>query len=384
VRQGADNLQTNRVTECLEDLAELDLAPSWHLEIGGIHSISIEINARRGSLIPSMAFEVSRKSGGMNTAVAGAALATTTGLAWGGQFVIGKSALGRVDAFPLTTIRYGVAALALVLILLAVEGRSSLRLGGRGARLAWLGTLGFAGFNLLAYTGLAHAQPQSAALIVALGPLLTALVLWLRSRIRPARSTIVALAVALFGVALVISRGDLASIASGAIGWGDVLVLGGVISFVLYTLGAAEFDDFSPLRFTALTATFGFVAIAVATVAGTGMGLVNEPTAGDVWAIGPQLLYITFIGAVLAVVTWNAAVGAIGPQNTALFGNLIPVTTFAIEIVRGYRPHVLELVGAALTIGALVASNLFLRRRVRLQAVRQPTFEAFEEEAQAA
>jgi drug/metabolite transporter (DMT)-like permease len=84
------------------------------------------------------------------------------------------------------------------------------------------------------------------------------------------------------------------------------------------------------------------------------------------------------------VVTWNAAVGAIGPQNTALFGNLIPVTTFAIEIVRGYRPHVLELVGAALTIGALVASNLFLRRRVRLQAVRQPTFEAFEEEAQAA
>jgi drug/metabolite transporter (DMT)-like permease len=315
----------------------------------------------------------------MNTPLAGAALATTTGLAWGGQFVIGKSALGHVDAFPLTAIRYGIAALVLVAILVVVEGRSSLRLGGRGARLAWLGTLGFAGFNLLAYTGLAHAQPQSAALIVALGPLLTALVLWLRSRVRPARSTLVALAVALFGVALVISRGDLTSIASGAIGWGDVLVLGGVISFVLYTLGAADFDDFSPLRFTTLTAAFGFVAITIATIAGTGMGLVNEPTAGDVWAITPQLLYITFVGAVLAVVTWNAAVGAIGPQNTALFGNLIPITTFAIEIGRGYRPHALELVGAALTIGALVASNLLVRRRARLRAVLRPTFEQLEE-----
>ena len=320
----------------------------------------------------------------MNTPLVGAALATTTGLAWGGQFVIGKSALGRVDAFPLTAIRYGIASLALLAILVVVEGRSSLRLSGRGLRLAWLGTLGFAGFNLLAYTGLAHAQPQSAALIVALGPLLTALVLWMRSRIRPARSTLVALAVALFGVALVISRGDLASIATGAIGWGDVLVLGGVISFVLYTLGAADFGDFSPLRFTALTATFGFVGITLATAAGTGMGLVHEPTAGDVWAIGPQLLYITFIGAVLAVVTWNAAVGKIGPQNTALFGNLIPVTTFAIEIVRGYRPDALELVGAGLTIGALVASNLLLRRRVRLQAVPRPAYEQLEEEAQAA
>ena len=38
------------------------------------------------------------------------------------------------------------------------------------------------------------------------------------------------------------------------------------------------------------------------------------------------------------------------------------MTTFAIEIVRGYRPNVVEVAGAALTIGALVANNLLLRR----------------------
>ena len=48
-----------------------------------------------------------------------------------------------------------------------------------------LGTLGFAGFNLLAYTGLEHARPQSASLIVALAPLLMALVLWVRDRLGP-------------------------------------------------------------------------------------------------------------------------------------------------------------------------------------------------------
>jgi len=243
-----------------------------------------------------------------------------------------------------------------------VEGRRALHLEGRGLRLLGLGTLGFAGFNLLAYTGLAHARPQSAALIVALGPLLTALVLWARTRVQPSRATFVSLAVALLGVALVIGGGDPSSILSGSIGWADGLVLGGVLSFVLYTLGAAQFRDFSPLRYTALTASLGWLAIAGATVVATASGLEPEPSAGAVWAVMPQLAYITMIGAVIAVLSWNAAVVAIGPQNTALFGNLIPVTTFAIEIVRGYRPGFAELLGAAITVAALVASNLVARR----------------------
>src|SRR5205085_2704035 len=114
---------------------------------------------------------------------------------WGGQFVVGKSALSRVDAFHLTAIRYLGAAVVLLAVLAAVEGRRALSLDGRALRLLWLGTLGFAGFNLLAYEGLQHAQPQSAALVAALGPLLMAVAIWLRSRVRPSRPTAVALVV---------------------------------------------------------------------------------------------------------------------------------------------------------------------------------------------
>jgi hypothetical protein len=45
-----------------------------------------------------------------------------------------------------------------------------------------------------------------------------------------------------------------------------------------------------------------------------------------------------------------------------LFMNLVPVTTFAIEIARGYRPVGAELAGAGLTVAALVAANLLGRR----------------------
>ena len=295
-------------------------------------------------------------------ATLGVLFATTTALVWGGQFVVGKSALQTIDAFPLSTVRYALAAALWLLVLVALEGRGSLRLDGRGWRLFWLGSLGFAGFNLFAYTGLAHARPETASLIVALGPLLTALVLWHRTKVRPAPATFALLGVALLGVALVVSAGHPSSILHGALGWGEVLVLAGVLSFILYSLGAAEFASYSPLRYTALTASLGWLTIAGATLVGIATGLVAAPTAAQLTSVWPQIMYLAIPGAFVAVLTWNAAIKAIGPQNAVLFSNLIPVTTFAIEIARGYRPNAAELLGAALTIGALVASNLLSRR----------------------
>jgi drug/metabolite transporter (DMT)-like permease len=303
---------------------------------------------------------------GRRAGALGALYATFTAVTWGGQFVVGKSALDRVNAFPLTTVRYAVAGAVLLAVLAAVEGRDALRLGGRGRELLWLGTLGFAGFNLLAYTGLAHARPESAALIVALGPLLTALVLWRRTSVRPHASTFGFLAAALAGVFLVLSKGHPGTVVGGSVGWGDGLVLVGVFSFVLYGLGAAAHRELSPLRYTALTAGLGWLGIAAATAIALAAGLVAWPSGHDLWDVTPQIAYLALPGAVLAVLAWNAAIDSIGPQNAVLFGNLIPVTTFAIQIVRGYRPGWVEAGGAVLTVAALLANSL------RVRAAAQP------------
>ncbi len=310
----------------------------------------------------------------------GAVYATFTAITWGGQFVVGKSALDRVNAFPLTAVRYAVAAALLLAVLAAVEGRRALRLDGRGRELLWLGTLGFAGFNLLTYTGLAHARPESAALIVALGPLLTALVLWRRTGVRPPASTFGFLAAALAGVLLVLSKGHPSTVVGGSVGWGDGLVLLGVFSFVLYGLGAAAHPELSPLRYTALTAGLGWLAIAAATAVALGSGLVATPSAHQLWRVTPQIAYLALPGAVVAVLAWNAAIDTIGPQNAVLFGNLIPITTFAIEIVRGYRPGWVEAGGALLTVAALVANSLRARAAARPRG-EEPTLDALPEAA---
>jgi drug/metabolite transporter (DMT)-like permease len=291
----------------------------------------------------------------------GATLVTATAVIWGGQWVVGRSALGHVDAFNLTTLRYAWAGALLLLVLVAVEGRDALRFDGHGVRLFGLGTLGFAGFNLFAYVGLEHATATSASLITSLAPLLAALLLWLRGSGRPTSSTVVALAIALFGVAVVLGHGDPASVFTGAIGSGDILVLAGVSSFLVYTVSAGSVPGFSPLRYTALTASLGWVSILAATVIADATGLEHVPSAGDVDAALPSLAYIAVLGAVVAVTTWNLGVARLGTQNASLFMNLMPVTTFAIAIGRGYHPSALELGGAALTILALVGANVYER-----------------------
>jgi hypothetical protein len=71
----------------------------------------------------------------------------------------------------------------------------------------------------------------------------------------------------------------------------------------------------------------------------------------------------------------------LGAQNASLFVNLIPVTTFAIEIARGYRPGTAAIAGATLTVAALVANNLVARRPEKAapaRASRRPTMSELE------
>jgi drug/metabolite transporter (DMT)-like permease len=287
-------------------------------------------------------------------------LALVAVLSWGAMFPIAAHAIPHVEPLHLTALRYGIASLGFVALLWRIEGRASLR-PQRVVRLWILGTLGFAGFNLLSYIGLEHTGPRNAALIVPTMPLVTALVRWLRDGVRPARATVGAMFLALAGVVLVISHGDLGSLADGGVGFGSALVLAGVIGFVLYTLGAADFPELSPLRYTTLSAVLGTASIIAITELATLAGWVSAPSAGDVGQVWPELAFIVVMGALVAVLAWNSAIRTMGPQNTALFINLVPVTAFVISIAGGYRPRAVELAGAALTIAALAGGNLLAR-----------------------
>jgi drug/metabolite transporter (DMT)-like permease len=278
------------------------------------------------------------------------------------MFPIAGPALERIDAFHMTAFRYLLASSVFLALLAAVEGRRALRTDGRTRELWLLGTVGFAGFNLLTYVALGHIRPQDAALIVATAPVITVLVLWAIGSGRPRGAQLALTALAFAGVATVISRGDPAQLGGSSALW-ELLVLGGVLGWTTYTLAAARrFPGFSPLRYTAITSALGTVSLVAVTAIVVLAGAVDSPAAGDYAAEWWRLLYIAGPAAVVAVLAWNDGVKRIGAANGSLFINLVPVVTFAIAIGQGYRPGPAELAGAGITVAALVGANIVSRR----------------------
>ena len=283
-------------------------------------------------------------------------------VSWGGMFQVAKPLLTEIDAFHMTAIRYGGAAILFAALLAIREGRAALRMEG-AAGLLWLyGSFGFAGFNLLAFTGLSHSRPEHAAVIMALMPLMTALVNWGLRGVRPASHTLLAITLALTGVVLVVTDGHLSALSAGGQVGGDLLLLLGALSWVFYTLGAARFAHWSPLRYTTLTCLLGVLSIFAATAAMTRLGHIHPPTVAalqdGLWA----LAYMVVIGAVIAVLSWNAGIRKLGALNGVLFINFVPVSAFVIGVALGHHFGGAELAGATLVILALVFNSLLSQR----------------------
>src|SRR5215212_9191344 len=181
---------------------------------------------------------------------------------------VAKRTLPYLDAFALGTVRYAIGVALLMLLLAAVEGRQALRFDGRLLAASGVGLLGITGFNLFIWIGLMLTRPEHASIILALQTPLTALAVWVTRGHRPATFTLGCVVVAIAGVLLVVTRGDparaLAEVVAGGELLGDMLILLGGISWVVYTLCAPAFRDWSPLRFTVLTCIPGAVGLVVA------------------------------------------------------------------------------------------------------------------------
>lgn len=294
---------------------------------------------------------------------------TVTILSWGGMFQVVKIVLATLDPYYLTAIRYGTAGSILLVILMLVEGRGVFKELRRDPRRGWLffyGTMGFAGFSLCTFAGLRFTSPQQAAVISNMQPLITALVLWLIRGMRPARATLVCVAVAFAGCIIVAGKGDLANLAEGGTVSGNLLVLAGAFCWVVYTLGAARFSDWSSLRYTALSCGLGTLSIFFITGLATRFGHAHLPSPAQLAYVFWDMLFIIVMTSVVAVLLWNVGVKAIGALNATLFATLVPVVVFAIGIFAGQVSTPAEYVGAAMVVGALIGNNLLARRSLKI------------------
>jgi drug/metabolite transporter (DMT)-like permease len=288
---------------------------------------------------------------------------------WGASFNLSKHVLVDLNALMAGAARFDIAAL--VMLAISAVRREPVPLIRHGRAYATLGLVGIAGFNVLFFYGMQRTSAVNGALIMALNPLLTALLAYVLKVHRPDSWQLLAFPIGAAGVAVVV----LGAGARLQVGDGDLLMLAGNLCWAFYNVMAGKMlpRDVGGVANTTGVMLAGAAALSLAAVAA---GAPLAAPGAD--ALG-SLLLMSVGGSVLAYLFWNAGIARLGAARTALFLNLVPVSSMVISAFEGHPPTWVQLAGGAIVIGAVSVASLGSRAdnsksgRVLCSQARQPS-----------
>jgi len=241
---------------------------------------------------------------------------------WGGTFIAGRILALAVPAAVGALLRYVVAVAALLVAARWLEGGLPRLTRRQVLGTLLLGATGILAYNLFFLGALARLPASRTSLIIALNPIVTiaAASLLLGERMHARRW--LGVAVALAGVWIVVSRGDVLGSVTGAVGLGELLMFGGVCSWAAYTLiGRRVLEGLTPLAATTYASLWGTAMLVVAAAPDLQQLHWSDLTAPVVLSV----LYLGVLGTAVAFVWYYQAVQRLGAARTVIFNNLVPV-----------------------------------------------------------
>ncbi|HEY5994188.1 MAG TPA: DMT family transporter [Gallionellaceae bacterium] len=284
-------------------------------------------------------------------------LVSATALFWGANFVLAGTVLSDLPPLWAAAVRFLLGA-ALMLAIAMVRREALLGLLRRHALVyLMLGTVGIAAFNLLFFYALQTTSANNGALIMAINPLLTTLLAAVFIGEKATLRHMLALPVALAGVAVVISHGEMSRLASLTFSHGDLLMLTATLSWAAYNVLTRRYmPQGSPIAHTSWIMVAGALVLLAAALGSDSHIHALGAKAGAAMAM------MVVGGTVLAYLFWGVGIARLGAGRTAIFINLVPVFAMLTGTFIGDVPTGAQLIGGLLVLGGVAISMLQPRR----------------------
>lgn len=275
-------------------------------------------------------------------------------LIWGGTWIAGRLVSAELPPLAAAGWRFLFGSLTLGLLVWRENGGLP-RLGPCDAlRVAALGAFGIFAYNLCFFFGLSQVPAGRAALVVALNPVAVALAASLFGEKLPP-SRLLGILTALAGCLLVISHGEPSSLLGGALGLGELAILGCVASWTVYTLlGRNAGRTLPPLTMTFYASLAGGLLLALVGL-GEGSLRVLPHLSLRAWL---ALVYLGVLGSGFSYVWYANGVMRLGAARAAAFINLVPISAVAFgAALLGERIEAMEIAGGALVLAGVGLTN---------------------------
>jgi drug/metabolite transporter (DMT)-like permease len=272
-------------------------------------------------------------------------LMTMLVIVWGYEYIAAKDAMETVAPIALVCFKYSVALIVLVLYKLIRDRSFRVRRRDIGFFLL-CAVFGDIMYWVGEYGAMHYMQISLVTIVLAFVPAVSIILEIFIYKVRPTPAIVVGISVCIVGVALVVGA-DFAALLNGKM-FGFLLAFVAVISWNIYNFITARLSgDYKPLDVT-------IYQLAAAVIISLPYTLFNLPPASSVDAMFIyDVLYLALPSTCFSFIVYINSVRAIGVTPTALFSNMLPVSsTFFGWLCLGEMIAPLQIAGGAVVVAA--------------------------------
>ncbi|WP_418302892.1 DMT family transporter [Lysinibacillus fusiformis] len=247
-------------------------------------------------------------------------LMLVTSLLWGGNFVVAKTLVAHASPMTLTTVRWLIAVIVLVPLVWWKE-KKLVPPKQAIVPLLLMGVTGVALFNIFQFLALERTTSTNAGLISTMNTISIALFSFVLLKEKITKWQLSAMVLSLFGVVLVLSKGDWQLLLDFQLNTGDLWMLAAVCVWGLYSVCSKwAMQTTSPLMATLYAGIFGVLMLLP--FSSTDFTFTNVNTSFIL-----SMLYTGIISTVVCMVFWNIGVQKLGATTSGIFLNFNPIFT---------------------------------------------------------
>lgn len=273
-------------------------------------------------------------------------------LFWAGNYLFGKVVVVELSPIQMTFVRWAIAILFLFPMAHFIE-RPNWRLVLRSWKvMLGMSILGIVGYNLLLYQALRFTSPLNASLVNALNPAVIAIFSVILLKERLSKLNLLGFMISLFGVLLILTKGQLLQIFSIQYNPGDLLMVAAILVWTFYSILGRKIPHIPAISSTAVSVGMGLIIMFPFAMYSWNpiVGLSSTAMIG--------ILYMGLFPTVGSFLLWNLAVRSIGPSRCGVFLNLITVFTAIASIMMGETISMIQVMG-----GLSVFAGVYLTNR---------------------
>ena len=282
--------------------------------------------------------------------------ATLAVVFWGASFIATKIALREVSPETVVWLRFLMGTVILGIAMLARE-EAALPLPRDLLYFALLGFIGITFHQWLQSTGLVTAQASTTAWIVATTPIFIALLGWLFLKEYLGKWGVLGIALATFGVLLVVSQGDLTSLRLGEFGTpGDTLILISAVNWAVFSiLSRRGLQTHPAMRMLFYVMAFGWIFSSILFFARAGLAEISNLSITGWLSIG----FLGIVCSGFAYIFWFDALNILPTSQVGAFLYFEPIIAVLVAAAILGEPLLL----ASLLGGVIILVGVWLVNR---------------------